>query len=107
MKKKIKTKRKKVSSAPRKKSIDTNEDTPTIPSHKLENFVGYVQNLYKIDCKWVFNEGMLGDRYRVNVYTETPVDNCIYDKTNIDRSFSLRYDGDSIIDKTITKEEKK
>ena len=106
MKRKTKTKKKRVSSAPRKKSIEPIEDTPTIPSHKLEDFVGYVKNLHKIDCKWVFNEGMLGDRYRVNVYTETPVEGAYYDKMSIDRSFSLRYDGDQIIDKTITKQEK-
>ena len=100
MNKRTKVKKKK-STAPKKTApIKMPEKKKTIPTDKLENFVGYVENIYKIDCKWVFPDGD-GERFRVNVYSEEYVDNSLYPRIRMSESYSLYYDGQEIIDKTI------
>lgn len=98
MKKRTKVKRKKANA----KTEQYNEPVvkkPTIPKDELEKFIGYVKNLNRIDCKWVFPDGE-GDRYRVNVYSETYEEGSIYPRLNISHSFSVYYDGENLVDKT-------
>ena len=98
MRKKTLMKKKKTSTAPYIPEEPVYKP-PTIPRDVLENLVGYVENLYKIECKWVFPDGE-GERYRVNVYTETYVDGSLYPRIRMGQSFSVYYDGETIIDKT-------
>ena len=99
MRKKTLMKKNKKSTAPMISEEPTKQN-PAIPTSVLENFVGYIENLYKIDCKWVFPDGK-GERYRVNVYSETYHDDCLYPTIRIEKSFSVYYDGENIIDKSL------
>lgn len=75
--------------------IKITKKNPTIPKNILEDFVGFIRNLYKIDCIYLWE-----NHYRVNVWTETYVEHSVYPKYAIDKSFFLCYDGFDLIDKT-------
>ena len=58
----------------------------TIPIHELEDWIGFVPNLYKLDAIHLFD-----DHFRVNVWCEEKLDNHIYMKYNIEKSFHVVY----------------
>lgn len=67
----------------------------SIPQNELENFVGYVKNLSKIDCIRIWE-----NHFRINVWTEEYTNGSVYPKYAIAKSFFVFYDGWRITDKT-------
>lgn len=70
----------------------------SIPQNELDNFVGYIKNLYKIDCIRTWE-----NHFRINVWIEEYIENSVYPKYSIIKSFFVFYDGWNIVDKTNTK----
>lgn len=95
MKKKSGTKRKKIMDDEYDPPVKIRKSAPTIPISKLENFVGYVKNVYKIDAIHLWD-----NRFRINVWTEETLDNYVYPKYGIAKSFFVSYEDNEIIDRT-------
>lgn len=97
MKKRSMTKKKSVKEDIYEAPMKTTKKTPTIPIKDLELFIGYVKNLYKIDCIYLW-----GENFRINVWTEETVENYVYPKYNIKKSFFVSYNDIDmeIVDKT-------
>lgn len=83
---------------------DNGRDTSkSIPIHELEDWIGYVENLHKIDAIYLGWD----NRFRINVYCATKVEGSIYEKYSIDRSYHVRYNNGRFEDKSNQKSPKK
>jgi|LakMenEpi03Aug12_release.lakeMendotaPanAssembly.Ray.scaffolds.fasta_scaffold00240_92 hypothetical protein len=96
MKKRIATKQKTHKRSDKMEVIDLK--STSIPQNELENFVGYIKNLHKIDCIRIWE-----NHFRINVWIEKYCDNSVYPKYSITKSFFVFYDGWHIVDKTDNK----
>ena len=67
-----------------------------IPTDKLKEFVGPVDNLLKISATLLWD-----NRFRINVWTEKYEKNAIFPTFSIDKSFFVHYNNGVIIDQTI------
>ena len=99
MRKRSIVKKKKSTNKKERSSTAPRPTQRTIPEDILEDFVGTIKNLYKIDPVYLW-----GDYFRVNVWTETWEENAVGPKYAIDKSFFMWYDGIELVDKTITKQ---
>ena len=75
---------------------EVKQETPIIPLEKLKEFVGEVDNLYKIESKHVWD-----DHFRVNVWTKTYSEGYFCANYMIDKSYFVLYNKDVIVDQTI------
>ena len=75
---------------------EVKQETPIIPLEKLKEFVGEVDNLYKIESKHVWD-----DHFRVNVWTKTYSEEYFCANYMIDKSYFVWYNEDVIVDQTI------
>ena len=75
---------------------EVTQETPIIPLEKLKEFVGEVDNLYKIEAKHVWD-----DHFRVNVWTKTYSEGYFCANYMIDKSYFVWYNEDVIVDQTI------
>ena len=67
-----------------------------IPIHELEDWVGHVPNLYKIDAVYLGWD----NRFRINVYCSKKVEGSIYERYSIDKSYHVRYTDGRFEDKS-------
>ena len=92
---------------PRKKKkkkplSDPTPEPPTkkkvIPKEQLKEFVGKVENLWKIEAIHLWESN-----FRINVWTQTQVEGQITTNYKVDKSFFVVYNeaNGSIVDKTI------
>lgn len=95
MKKKSATKRNSIMDNQYDPPVKIKKNTPKIPISKLENFVGYIKNIYKIDAIHLWD-----NRFRINVWTEETLDNYVYPKYGIAKSFFVSYEDNEITDRT-------
>jgi hypothetical protein len=84
-----------------KGGIETPETTDTpetnsIPEAILDEFIGYVPNHLKTECYNVY-----GDSWRIDVWTATQKPDSFMRIFNIVDSYFVKFDGETITDKTI------
>ena len=75
------------------------EDKPTIPDTHINEFVGEVKNLLKIDCHHLYDTN-----YRINVWAVYRFADRIVPDYVIEQSYFVSYDNEEIVDKTIHEE---
>ena len=80
---------------------DSTPEPPTkklIPKHELTEFVGKVDNLWKIEALHLWE-----DNFRINVWTQTQIEGQITTIYKVDKSFFVVYNEEkgSIVNKTI------
>lgn len=77
-------------------AIDRSVSTEkSIPFHEVEDWVGYVPNLYKIDTIHLW-----GDRFRINCWCSVQKPNMLYESYSIDKSFHVEYKNGQFVDKS-------
>ena len=88
--------------AKREEPVVKSEKPMEIDPKTLKEFVGYVDNLWFIESKLLYN-----NRFRINVWTETYKEGyyCAFHK--IEKSYFVHYVDGTIIDKTIAPKPKK
>ena len=83
------------------KVMPTKEKSKDIDYNILKEFVGEVENLWKIDSKHLYH-----NRYRINVWTETYQEGQFSSFQKIEKSYFVHYKDEKIIDKTIPQKPK-
>ena len=73
---------------------------PEIPNETLMEFIGKVPDFHKVDC-----HNIVGNKFRVNVWTKLTKDDCVIPKFNLPVSYFVDYDvvSDTITDETISR----
>ena len=66
-----------------------------IPIHELDDWIGHVKNHMKTDAIHLW-----GDHFRINVWCEHEVENCLYPKVSIDKSFHVVYNSGKFEDRS-------
>ena len=77
-------------------AIDRSVSTEkSIPFHEVEDWVGHVPNLHKIDTIHLWD-----DHFRINCWCVVQKENMIYESYSIDKSFHVRYNDGKFEDKS-------
>ena len=77
-------------------SMSKREKHKDISQKVLKQFVGKIDNLWKIEAKHLYH-----NRYRINVWTETYQEGQFSPFQKIEKSYFIHYKDEKIIDKTI------